>query len=578
MPTDQCRQRTTEPASTSIEPRRPEFEVPDGTWTKDAAHTGSLASPFLASMGGGLTNTFSSLAERFGLLIDTVESRTIGYESYIRVVPLGGGGGSRKPPPAPIMWALVRLLPALRRRTAAARQAFESGVLDGLPGRWENEWKTEFRARNEAQRAVDLVPLDDRALLDALASARTLLADGTRVHFDLFMPYLVGLHGLVAECERALGWDTAQTMRLLTGHSVASSAPTGALQDVARSAAARPAAAAAIADRSPGVGDRLHAVAPDVGRALDDWVREWGHRTLDHEPAAPTFAEQPELVAHLLRESLTRVGRAETSGGTENASASASLAEARRRLAGDDRERFERALDAARRVSPLREDNVHLCGTMPMASVRRVALEIGRRLAERRQLAAAADVFLCALPEVEAGLLGGASDLRPTVERRRAEMAWVEEHPGPERYGEPAGAPPDMSALPRHARRINRALLWAMEQEFSGAVAGTAVRGVAASPGTHTGPVRVVVDEDDFFDIQDGDVLVCRITTTSWGPLMGVAGAIVCDSGGAFSHTAVIARELGLPAVLGTGNATRVLTSGEIVTVDGGAGVVEPTP
>jgi pyruvate,water dikinase len=155
-------------------------------------------------------------------------------------------------------------------------------------------------------------------------------------------------------------------------------------------------------------------------------------------------------------------------------------------------------------------------------------------------------------------------------------MAWVEEHPGPDRYGPPDQDPPDMSVLPLPARRVNAALIWAMGQEFAGADSGgDAVRGVPASDGVHTGAVRVVRTDDDFYDIEDGEVLVCRVASTSWSALLGLAGAIVCDGGGALSHTAIIARELGIPAVLGTGNATRVLQTGQLVTVDGSAGTVE---
>jgi pyruvate,water dikinase len=100
------------------------------------------------------------------------------------------------------------------------------------------------------------------------------------------------------------------------------------------------------------------------------------------------------------------------------------------------------------------------------------------------------------------------------------------------------------------------------------------VRGVAACPGRYTGPVRVVTDETEFGKLQPGDVLVCPETTAAWSLLFPSVGALVTDTGGLLSHPAIIAREYRVPAVLATGNATRLLRDGQIVTVDGFTGEV----
>jgi pyruvate,water dikinase len=98
--------------------------------------------------------------------------------------------------------------------------------------------------------------------------------------------------------------------------------------------------------------------------------------------------------------------------------------------------------------------------------------------------------------------------------------------------------------------------------------------GVGASPGTYEGPVRVVHGEDEFDKLQDGDVLVCPITSPIWSMLFPQVGALICDSGGPMSHPAIIAREFGIPAVVGTGDATTIFKDGERVHVDGSSGVV----
>ena len=101
------------------------------------------------------------------------------------------------------------------------------------------------------------------------------------------------------------------------------------------------------------------------------------------------------------------------------------------------------------------------------------------------------------------------------------------------------------------------------------------VRGVAASGGRATGSVRVVGGPSGFGTLRDGEVLVCPYTNPAWTPLFRRAAAVVVDSCGAGSHAAIVAREYGIPAVMGTGTGTTVLTDGQLVTVDGDAGLVE---
>jgi pyruvate,water dikinase len=100
------------------------------------------------------------------------------------------------------------------------------------------------------------------------------------------------------------------------------------------------------------------------------------------------------------------------------------------------------------------------------------------------------------------------------------------------------------------------------------------LKGVAAGKGSYTGAARVIMGEEQFDKLQQGDVLVCPITSPVWSVLFAKVGALVTNSGGVLSHPAIIAREHGIPAVVATGNATAVIRDGQQVTVDGEAGVV----
>lgn len=102
----------------------------------------------------------------------------------------------------------------------------------------------------------------------------------------------------------------------------------------------------------------------------------------------------------------------------------------------------------------------------------------------------------------------------------------------------------------------------------------TEVQGVGASSGVVEGPVRVILDAGATSEVDDGDILVCPVTDPSWVSLMMLAGALVIDIGGMASHGAIVARALGVPCVIGTETGTADLRDGDLVRVDGGAGIV----
>lgn len=102
----------------------------------------------------------------------------------------------------------------------------------------------------------------------------------------------------------------------------------------------------------------------------------------------------------------------------------------------------------------------------------------------------------------------------------------------------------------------------------------TTLKGIGASPGTVTAPACVLHGPDDFDQMRPGDILVADITTPAWTPLFAMASGVVTNIGGPLSHGSIVAREYGIPAVLGTGVATKRIQSGQVITVDGDAGQV----
>jgi phosphoenolpyruvate synthase/pyruvate phosphate dikinase len=129
--------------------------------------------------------------------------------------------------------------------------------------------------------------------------------------------------------------------------------------------------------------------------------------------------------------------------------------------------------------------------------------------------------------------------------------------------------PPQL--LPKNAWfKVFESLMPAASEEQT----GDTIKGVAASGGQVTAPARVLSGPADFGQMQPGEVLVAGITTPAWTSLFAMASAVVTDIGGPLSHSSIVAREYDIPAVLGTGAATRRIQSGQTVQVDGDAGTV----
>jgi rifampicin phosphotransferase len=286
--------------------------------------------------------------------------------------------------------------------------------------------------------------------------------------------------------------------------------------------------------------------------ALREFLAEYGHRETSSPllMSAPTWSDAPATVLALV---------SVLAAGPSRPSASGAAAAAEDRLARHPlirrtgtAEAARRAVAAARAGIAFREDS-HFHATAVLPVLRRVALDAGRRLGAVGVLATPQDVFHLRLEELElcpdpARLTPeDAGRLRAVVRARSARRA------------ELAGVP-----------MISRATLFPPSTPGADAL----VRGVAASGGQATGPVRVIGDPSGFGTLREGEVLVCPYTNPAWTPLFRRAVAVVVDSGGAGSHAAIVAREYGIPAVMGTGTGTTVLTDGRLVTVDGDAGLV----
>jgi phosphohistidine swiveling domain-containing protein len=288
----------------------------------------------------------------------------------------------------------------------------------------------------------------------------------------------------------------------------------------------------------------------DFHKAFKDFLTEYGHRetTSVALSSSPTWSETPEVVLGLVKVLLGQQGRTTDQTGQ-------ALRDLRSHPALRNpwlRRQVFTAVDGSKAGMAFREDT-HFYATMLLPPLRRALLELGARLRTAGVLDEAKDVFHLRFEE-----LGAISDsatlpaadrdrLRATVLARAAKRQ--------ELAGQPVV---DLDALFVDRKPRPDAL----------------VTGTGASRGSATGAVRIVRGPADFGELRSGEILVCPYTNPSWTPLFQRAAAVVVDAGGTGSHAAIVAREYGIPAVMGTRNATAVLTDGQRVTVDGDAGSV----
>ena len=209
---------------------------------------------------------------------------------------------------------------------------------------------------------------------------------------------------------------------------------------------------------------------------------------------------------------------------------------------------------------------------------RRAMLEAGRRLVVSGVLPNAA-LAIDASHEEIIGMLGG--EKGPGVGELRRRQIWRETKTvadAPPFLGAEPKGPPPPEWLPKKAQASARAVDTIIREIFNVPIQKAPPRSVAGlpvHPGTYEGPARIINGPEDFNRLQMGDVLVTRNTGPAFNVVLPLIGAIVTDRGGQLSHAAIVAREYGIPAVVGTREATTMFADGTRVRVNGDDGLVE---
>jgi phosphohistidine swiveling domain-containing protein len=234
------------------------------------------------------------------------------------------------------------------------------------------------------------------------------------------------------------------------------------------------------------------------------------------------------------------------------------------RVKGLRRKIFQMALAFAQRQAQVREDGIASIG-LGYPVLREMFLELGRRFVQAGMISQEDDVFWLTQDELQGAALAIEQDrpITPMFDEVSGRKALWRAR---KRVSVPPQLPPGATYLGLNAES------W-LPVDASSQV-GNTIKGVAASPGRVSGAACVLHGPEDFDEMQPGEVLVAPITTPAWTPLFAMALAVVTDVGGPLSHGSIVAREYGIPAVLGTGVATKRIENGQLITVDGDQGLV----
>ena len=462
-------------------------------------------------------------------------------------------------------------LPEAERAAWSARGEAAYAEADaGLENVWTWRWRPEVEAHLAFWDGFDLRGADDAALLAHLDATFERLVRIWHLHFEIALPggrareAFVALHRELFE--EASELDAAS---LLQGRSTLTTRAGEALWSVRDAVEAVPGLSEAIVALPAAEVLALLAERGDAASArdaLDAYLADFGRRTLYLALSAPSLAEDPTPVIAMLQDALRRPDHDARARHAEVAAeGERRVAAARERLRGYPepvRAAFEQRLAAGRAGFVVSEDHNFLIDYGTTAAVRRVVLEVGRRLAEAAAIVAPEDVFHLTWDELRA--TWGASpvtDRRALVAERQRELREFADVDPPEKLGTPPSPAPTAGNTyagrqPPETREPN------------------VVTGTPGARGLARGRARVLRDLRDAGQLRPGEILVATTTSQPWTPLFGIAAGLVTDAGGVLSHTAVIAREYGLPAVVGTRVGTRRLRDGMLLEVDGDRGTV----
>jgi phosphohistidine swiveling domain-containing protein len=459
--------------------------------------------------------------------------------------------------------------PATMGARIGGMQARMQRHIPGLLRRWHTEYEPEVRAINDETICRDYRGLTDEALADALEQVVAGRERQGELHYLTVFPAGTAVIAFEQVYVSLFGAPQAgEHLGLLQGFPNKALEVDAGLWRLAAEARKDPRVLALLRTAE------LHEVDAALGQDPEtawfrtlvvEYLERYGWRGGEHDVASVTWREDPAPAYGFIREYAERPDY----DPDDDLRSLAAAREARERsllerLDASQAKQFRQVLAGAQQYLPAEEDHNFWIDQQGIAVHRLPVLEAADRLVRAGRIVTRDDVFYLEFDELVVALRGRPDDLHELVASRKWAQQQNSLHAPPVTLGTPP--PPDMPEDPFMVNFFGGRMMPTPDPRM--------VRGNAASAGTVTGTARIIRSLDEAWKLEAGEIIVCPVTMPSWTPLFALAAAVVTDHGGALSHTAIVAREYGLPAVVGTKVGTQVIRDGQTVTVDGRSGTV----
>jgi phosphohistidine swiveling domain-containing protein len=536
------------------------FPSPDeieGFWALDKMHAPRPITPLSFDLiVRTLAEGFTKAQEEYDCPV-MVSTREINHFFYVAFHPL------------PDEAEIARRMPTYHEKLA--------NDVPGVGKTWDEIWKPEVISTNVPLKTADWSALSDKELVAKLDELTDMMRHQWWIHGHINMVLLSSsafcdLYDKVMEPE-----EPTEAYRMLQGYRTTSVDAAKGLWALSRKVLASPALKELFESKQ---GDELLAALEesddgrDFRRQLDEFLFDYGWRhDAVYDLADVPWHENPAIPLASIR-SMMELPESEDPELQYQANVAAReelFAKLREKLADDPdtMAKLDELYEAAKYSFPLTEDHAFYIDQLFIAVFRRFILAVGDRLVANGVIEQRDDAFFLYRDELVDALESG-GDKRTIIAERRASFDRSSAVTPPTELGTPP--PPPETPDPFMDALVFRLLGMVPPEENTDP---NALKAVAGSPGVYTGKARVcrsLAQAAD--DLEEGEVMVVEMTLPPWVPLFSMAGAIVSDVGGVLSHAAIVARECGLPAVVGTNIGTTVIKTGQMITVDGTKGVV----
>jgi pyruvate,water dikinase len=459
------------------------------------------------------------------------------------------------------------------QRFARAEEVWEQKVWRQQLGEWDETFKPAAIKTHRELQSVDADALSDDEMVEYLTRCREHHARMINQHMRFTGSAMVPVGDLLAHLGAWTNVAPPDTLAMLRGAAPVSAGASGELHRLI-DAISQDTEARALLDSAGDPGktlDQLRAFGGEVGTAMSEYLDLVGCRLLDGFDICGRYAlELPDALVRSIRSSVD-------SAGTETSDVDAHIAGIRSQVPEEHRPQFDELLGEARLMYRLRDERGVFSDIWASGIMRRAVLAAGRRLQGTGRVHDAEHLVDADFDEMCALVTGAGGPSADELAQRFADRSSRTAKEAPASLGPPAPPPPDPSGLPPGVARVMHAVGIALGELFGSSEAPheeNRLRGLAASGGVYEGPARRVSGPAEFDRIVQGDVLLTESTTEAFNILLPLLGAIVTDSGGLLSHSAIVAREYGIPGVVGTRNGTDLIPDGTRVRVDGDAGEV----